>query len=118
MTSILWFIKSKAKFTLKEGGIPGIKWEKGQEATNEVLKEMKKTFGGKYYDAEYSLLKIGGGILFPCDCQAKYMAFNRKKESKRLNQRGLFVFTLTESKRFIAKAVANLSEVRKAKEDG
>lgn len=32
---------------------------------NEVLKEMKKTFGGKYYDAEYSLLKIGGGYCFP-----------------------------------------------------
>ena len=39
-------------FTLKEGGIPGIKWEKGVEATNEVLKEMQRTLGWKYYDAE------------------------------------------------------------------
>jgi len=39
-------------FTVKEGGIPGIRWEKGVEATNEVLKEMQGTLAWKYYDAE------------------------------------------------------------------
>jgi aspartate aminotransferase-like enzyme len=35
-------------FSLKEAGIREIRWEKGVEATNEVLKEMQKTLGWRF----------------------------------------------------------------------
>jgi len=34
---------------LKEAGITEVKWEKGVEATNEILKEMQKELGWRYY---------------------------------------------------------------------
>ena len=36
-------------FALKEAGIKEVKWEKGVEATNEVLKEMQKELDWTYY---------------------------------------------------------------------
>ncbi|MFC1907829.1 pyridoxal-phosphate-dependent aminotransferase family protein [Chloroflexota bacterium] len=37
-------------FCLKEAGVEGIRWEKGTEAANEVIKEMQKELNWNYYE--------------------------------------------------------------------
>jgi hypothetical protein len=37
-------------FSLKEAGVKKIRWEKGVEATNKVLEEMRRELGWDYYE--------------------------------------------------------------------